>query len=335
MDKQVGKRTWRLHEPTAIASYAVVAGRKEEEGKLTGKFDYVFPDNLFEEATWEKAEQKLQQYALEIALEKNKLDSSSLDCLLGGDLLNQIIATSFTARSAGVPFFGLYGACSTLVEGMILGSALIDGGFAKRLGVCTSSHHDTAERQLRFPTEMGVQRAMTAQWTVTAGGAYILEKNASGVAITHLVAGKIVDNGTKNNMDMGTAMASAAVDTICAYLDDCQDLNSIDYIITGDLGKVGRDICFKMLLNRGYDVNGKYEDCGMLIYRDEQDTHAGGSGCGCSAAVFGAYFMPKLQSGQLKKVLLVGTGALLSPTTTQQGESIPCIAHGVLVERLN
>lgn len=335
MNNRIGKRTWQFSTPAIIASYATTAGIKENEGPLGSHFDFIFPDNLFDEASWEKAEQKLQQYALEIALEKRGVESDTIDCLLGGDLLNQIVATNFTARWAGTPYLGLYGACSTLAEGLLLAGTLLSGGFVQRAAVCTSSHHDTAERQLRFPTEMGVQRAMTAQWTVTGGGAYLLEKGQGNIGVTCGVCGKIIDNGTKNNMDMGTAMASAAVDTICAYLNDCHDLASLDYIVTGDLGHIGWEICQKMLLQRGYDVKNKLLDCGMLIYDKKQDTHAGGSGCGCSATVLGAHFLPQLTEGKLKKILLVGTGALLSPTSTQQGESIPCIAHGVVIEQLH
>lgn len=334
MKNRIGKRTLKYNAPIPIGAYATVAGRKEQEGPLGSCFDHIFTTNLHEEDSWEKAEQKLQQYAMEIALEKAQLTGEQLDYFIGGDLLNQIIATSFTARAVGAPYFGVYGACSSLVESMILGSCLIDGGFAQRIGVCTSSHHDTAERQLRYPTEMGVQRTMTAQWTVTGSGAYILGEKAADVAITRGIAGRIIDSGIKNNMDMGTAMASAAADTIKAYLDDTNDLGGLDCIVTGDLGKIGQDICIHTLLNQGYDVADKFLDCGNLIYDDTQDVHAGGSGCGCSALVLGAYFMPRLKEGICRKILLVGTGALLSPTSTQQGESIPCIAHGVVIERL-
>ncbi len=334
MQNRIGKRTLQYKTPIPIGAYATVAGRKEQEGPLGERFDHIFPTNLHEEDSWEKAEQKLQQYAMEIALEKAQITGEQLDYFIGGDLLNQIIATSFTARAIGAPYFGVYGACSSLVESLILASCLIDGGFAGRIGVCTSSHHDTAERQLRYPTEMGVQRTMTAQWTVTGSGAYLLGSAASDIAVTRGIPGRIVDSGIKNNMDMGTAMASAAADTIKAYLDDTDDLGGLDYIVTGDLGAIGQDICTHALLNQGYDIADKFLDCGNLIYDSTQDVHAGGSGCGCSALVLGAYFLPRLKAGSLKKILLVGTGALLSPTSTQQGESIPCIAHGVVIERL-
>lgn len=335
MKKRIGKATMKFEEPVYIHSFATVVGPKEKAGPLGERFDYSFKDNLHEEASWEKAEQKLQQYAMEIALEKGEKSASGLDCYLGGDLLNQITASNFTARALGVPYLGLYGACSTLVESFVVSGCLIDGGFAEVTGVCTSSHHDTAERQLRYPTEMGVQRGMTCQWTVTGSGAYILAKHSSSkVAITRGIVGKIVDLGISDNMDMGTAMAPGAADTIITYLEDNHDFETLDYIVTGDLGYIGQDICRKILLNKGYDVKGKYLDCGALIYSRQQDTHGGASGCGCSATVLAAYFMPLLESGQAKKILFVGTGALLSPTTVQQGESIPCLAHGVLLERI-
>lgn len=335
MGKRIGKRTLIYDKPLAIGNYATVAGTKEQEGPLGAHFDHIFTTNLHEEASWEKAEQKLQQYAIEIALSKAGLTSGDLDYFIGGDLLNQIIATSFTARAVGVPYFGIYGACSSLVEGMILAGCLLDGGFAKRIAVCTSSHHDAAERQLRYPTEMGVQRTMTAQWTVTGSGAYILGDLPSDIAITQAVPGKIVDSGVKNNMDMGTAMASAAADTIKAYLDDNQGAGDLDYIVTGDLGRIGLEVCTQVLLSQGYDVADKIIDCGNLIYNAKQDVHAGASGCGCSALGLGAYFLPRLVGGSCRKILLAGTGALLSPTSTQQSESIPCIAHGVVIQRLS
>lgn len=335
MEKRIGKATLKFEKPIFIHSYGTVVGPKEKMGPLGEAFDYSFKDNLYGETSWEKTEQKLQQYAMEIALEKGKTDFGQLDCYLGGDLSNQITASNFTARALGVPYLGLYGACSTLVESFVISGCLIDGGFAKTTGVCTSSHHDTAERQLRFPTEMGVQRGMTCQWTVTGSGAYILAKDSSSkVAITKGIIGRVVDLGISDNGDMGTAMAPGAADTIATYLADNHDLAELDYIVTGDLGQIGQAICSKMLLGKGYDLKGKYVDCGTLIYSKQQDTHAGASGCGCSATVLGAYFLPLLESGQAKKILFVGTGALLSPTTTQQGESIPGVAHGILLERI-
>ena len=333
MNKRIGKATLQFEKPVYIHSYGTVVGPQEKAGPLGEKFDYDFPNNLYNEDSWEKAEQKMQRYAMEIALEKGGKLSSDLDCYIGGDLLNQIIASSFNARTMQVPYLGLYGACSTLAESLVVGSCLIDGGFAQRIGVCTSSHHDTAERQLRYPTEMGVQRPLTAQWTVTGSGAYILDENSpSGIVIKKGIIGKIIDLGIADNNDMGTAMAPAAIDTIATFLEDNPNLTDIDLVVTGDLGYIGQELCFQGLLNKGHDLKGKYLDCGALIYTKSQDVHAGGSGCGCSATVLGAHFLPMLQSKQVKKILLVGTGALLSPASVQQGETIPCIAHGVLIE---
>ena len=333
MGKRIGKRTIQYDQPVAIRSWATVAGRKEARGKLAEHYDFILNHNQFGEKSWEKAEQKMQQYALELALEKAGLQANQLDYFLGGDLLNQIIATSFTARSLGVPYFGLYGACSSLAEGMILGSCLLDGGYGQMAAVCTSSHHDAAERQLRYPTEMGVQRTLSTQWAVTGSGAYILAHGQGCWQIVGAIPGKIVDRGISNSSDMGSAMAAAAVDTIIAWLQDTNGLNQLDYIVTGDLGKIGYEICKKMLTEQGYKVEGKYFDCGMQLYHEEdQDVHAGGSGCGCSAVVMGAKFLPQMAEREHCRLLFVGTGALLSPLTVQQGETIPGIAHGVLIE---
>lgn len=333
MGKRIGKRTIQFDSPVAIRSWATVAGRKEALGQLGGHYDFVVPHNQFGEKSWERAEQKLQQYALELALEKVRLYGHQLDYFLGGDLLNQIVATSYTARTLDVPYFGLYGACSSLVEGLILGSCLLDGGFGKRVAVCSSSHHDAAERQLRYPTEMGVQRTLSAQWTVTGSGAYILEQGNSCWKITEAVPGKVIDCGICNSSDMGTAMAPAAVDTILAWLQDRGGVQKLDGIITGDLGKIGYEICKKQLELQGYAVAERYFDCGMQIYHaEDQDVHAGGSGCGCSAVVLGAKYLPWMAEKPHCRILLVGTGALLSPLTVQQGESIPGIAHGIVIE---
>lgn len=339
--KRVGTRTLQFEVPISIRSWATVAGRKEQEGKLTGKFDYTVTDNRLGQKSWELAEQRLQQYAVELALAKADLTFSQLSFYMGGDLLNQIVATSYTARMTDVPYIGLYGACSTLAEGMLVGSCMLDGGFGTRVAICTSSHHDGAEQQLRYPTEMGVQRTLTAQWTVTGSGAYILEQGIGAWRIVQAIPGKIVDRGVCNSSDMGSAMAAAAVDTIACWIEDTDELDRLDFIITGDLGKIGYEICKKQLLQRGYAVEGKYYDCGMELYHaEQQDVHAGGSGCGCSAIVLGAEFLPRMKAHAESKrdgvkscrVLFVGTGALLSPATVQQGESIPGVAHGVVIE---
>ena len=337
-NRRIGMRTIRYQKPVKIKNWATVAGRKEQEGKLSGKYDYIYDNNRLGQKSWERAEQRLQQTAVELALEKAGLAFHDLSYYMGGDLLNQIVATSYTARMTDVPYIGLYGACSSLAEGMIVGGCMLDGGYGERVAVCTSSHHDAAEQQLRYPTEMGVQRTKTSQWTVTGSGAYILEQGRGEWSILEAIPGKIVDRGVSNSSDMGSAMASAAIDTISAWADDTDALDEIDYIVTGDLGKIGYEICKAQLLERGYAIEGKYFDCGMeLYYAEQQDVHAGGSGCGCSAVVLGAHFLPQMKSVAIKqhrrcRLLFVGTGALLSPVTVQQGESIPGIAHGVLIE---
>lgn len=340
-NRRIGSRTLQFASPVAIKAWATVAGRKENEGKLTGQFDYVFEENRLGQKSWERAEQRLQQSALELALEKAGLSFHHLSYYMGGDLLNQIVATSYTARMTDVPYIGLYGACSSLAEGMIVGGCMLDGGYGERVAVCTSSHHDAAEQQLRYPTEMGVQRTLSAQWTVTGSGAYILEPGRGEWSILQTIPGKIVDRGISNSSDMGSAMAAAAIDTISCWIEDTGLLDDVDYIVTGDLGKIGYEICKKQLIQRGYAVDGKYFDCGMEIYHaEQQDVHAGGSGCGCSAVVLGAGFLPQMKADVENRkrgkttcrLLYVGTGALLSPVTVQQGESIPGIAHGVLIE---
>jgi len=322
----------KLNRNIYLESWATVVGRKEHAGPLGEKFDYYFSDNLFGQDSWEMAEQKMQQYALEIALEKKKLTMYDLDFFIGGDLLNQIIATTFTARMTQIPYLGLYGACSTLAEGLIIASVLLEANMANRVGVVSSSHHDTAERQLRYPTEMGVQRFMTNQWTATAAGCYLLTDQKTPWRISKVIAGKIVDKGIADNNDMGSAMAPAAADTISTFLKETTD--EIDLIVSGDLGILGSELCQQLVENNGYFMGARYVDCGVMLYdNDGQDTHSGGSGCGCSAAVLGADILPLMEKGNYQKVLFVGTGALLSPTSVQQGKTIPCIAHGVLIER--
>jgi len=332
---RVGEQTLNFFSPVAIASFASIVGPKEGKGPLGTGFDYVLPDNLYGQKSWEKTEQKMMEHCLNLALAKKNYLPKDLDFFLAGDLLNQIIPSSFTGRSLGVPFLGLYGACSTLVEGLVLGSIIINGGFGKKVAVSSSSHHETAERQLRYPTEMGVQRTMTAQWTVTGCGAFILEDNADNaqIIITQGIIGKVIDLGQANAMDMGAAMAPAAADTIIRYFKDTGRIpEDFDLIVTGDLGNIGRILCQELVLQNGYDISKNYTDCGVLIYDPSQDTHAGGSGCGCSASVLAGYILPQILAGKLRNVFFIGTGALLSPTSAQQGETIPGIAHGIVIQ---
>lgn len=331
--KKIGKQTLQFASAPIISSWASVVGKKEGEGPLQQYFDIILNDgNSFKgDKSWEKSEQKLMQHSMELALEKIKLTPSDLDFYLAGDLLNQLISANFTARFMGIPFLGLYGACSTLAEGLTVGGILLDGGFAENVGVSASSHHDTAERQYRYPTELGVQRPMTAQWTVTGGGSYVLQKMGSGIRLTFATIGKIKDMGVSNANDMGTAMAPAAFDTIQTHFQDLgRKITDYDLIVTGDLGVVGLNVLKTLLKENGYPTD-NVSDCGIMIYDPSQDTHAGGSGCGCSAVVLN-YLLDKMRNKKYQRIFLIGTGALLSPTTSLQGESIPCIAHGVLLE---
>ncbi|MDK2881951.1 MAG: stage sporulation protein [Bacillota bacterium] len=333
--KKVGRQTFMFSRPLPIISTGTVVGKKEGEGPLGEYFDQVVTDPLFGEKSWEKAESKMVRTAIQLAMQKSNLAYGDLDFMFGGDLLNQIIASNFAARDVPVPFYGLFGACSTYTEALSLAGITLDGGFAARVLVTASSHYQTAERQYRFPAELGVQRKPTAQWTVTGAAATIVGEGGSGPALTCTTVGKVVDMGIKDINDMGSAMAPAAVATIKQHFEDTgRGPDYYDVIATGDLGSLGKVLAQEMLAEAGYDLSKNFTDCGVLIFRPDQDVHSGGSGCGCSATVFAGYFYRGLLSGQYGKVLLVSTGALLSPTSYQQGESIPCIAHAVAVERV-
>ena len=333
MKQREKRRPIQFAHPIALRSWATVAGKKESQGKLAGQYDIVLENNSFGETSWERAEQKMQQYAVELALEKGNRKAAALDFFFGGDLSNQIMATNLTARALAVPYFGLYGACSSFAEGLLLGGCLLDGGFGQCAAVCASSHHDAAERQLRFPTEMGVQRTLTAQWTVTGSGVYLLERGEGDLQLIGAIPGKVVDRGGHNQADLGSAMAAAAADTIQTWLAENDGRQSVDAIVTGDLGKIGYELCKEQLQTAGYAIETCYSDCGMQVYHEErQDVHAGGSGCGCSAIVLGAKYLSELRRKKKGTLLFVGTGALLSPTSVQQGESIPGIAHGVVIQ---
>jgi stage V sporulation protein AD len=331
--KRLGKQTIAFTEPPIILSRACVVGPKEGEGPLKGSFDKVIADNYYNEKTWEKAEQKMLQEAMEIALGKANLQPDDMDFLLAGDLLNQLISANYTARNLGIPFLGLYGACSTMVESLVVGSILIDGGYAEKVLAGASSHYDTAERQFRFPTELGTQRPLSAQWTVTGAGSIILSKAGLGPRITHATVGKVVDMGISDSNDMGSAMAPAAADTMMKHFEDTnRGPQDYDLIITGDLASIGKALTQQLVTKANYNLNKNYTDCGMLIYDPIQDTHAGGSGCGCSAVVLCGKILKDMDEGKFKRILVIGTGALLSPTSILQGESIPGIGHAVVIE---
>lgn len=335
MGNRLGKQTLKLSTPPSMISNASIVGPKEGEGPLAQYFDHILQDDYFGEESWEKAESKMLKEVVKDAITKSGKNSASINFFFAGDLLNQIVSSSFAARELQIPFIGLYGACSTMAESICMGSMTLDGGFADSVVCATSSHFSSAERQYRFPLEQGVQRPPFAQWTVTGAGAAVLAATGNGPYITHLTIGKVLDFGIKDANNMGAAMAPAAVDTITAHLADTgRSPEYYDLIITGDLGNVGKAITLDMMLKEGFDINKIYNDCGSMIFDGEkQDTHAGGSGCGCSASVLNGYIAKEMKNGNINRVLLVATGALLSPITAWQGESIPSIAHAVAIEK--
>lgn len=319
--------------PAYVRSYAAVTGRKEGEGPLGKCFDYVSRDNRFGRKTWEQAESHMVEKAVELALQKGELTAADLSCAMGGDLLNQCIATSFGMRSVGAPFFGLYGACSTMAEGLILSAMLISGGFMQAALCTAASHFCSAERQYRYPLEYGGQRPPTAQWTATACGAVILSPQPSTVRITAATAGRIYDPGVTDAANMGAAMAQSAYETLSSFFRDSGSRpEEYDLIVTGDLAAVGHDVVVHLFHDDGVDIGANYRDCGMMLYDDAQDVHAGASGCGCSGAVLCGHILPSMEQGLYRRVLFCATGALMSPLSTFQGESIPGICHLVRLE---
>ncbi|MBR4030719.1 MAG: stage V sporulation protein AD [Clostridia bacterium] len=317
-----------------ILETASSVGKKEGEGNLGQYFDNIYQDAYLGEKSWEKAESRLVKNTLQTLLDKTKLKPSDIDVVFGGDLLNQCIGSNYGLLDFNIPFFGLYGACSTFVEGLILASITVNGGHAKKAVAITSSHFCSSERQFRFPLEYGGQRTPTAQWTVTGSGAALVSTGGD-IRITHATVGKIVDYGIKDVNNMGAAMAPAAIDTIVRHFKD-RNLSSdyFDLVVTGDLGMVGRQIVEEQLFGYGIDVKDRYLDCGEQIFDGKrQDTHAGGSGCGCCASVFSGWLYKLLQNKKYKRILLTATGALMNPTTCFQGENIPGIAHAVAIER--
>lgn len=336
MNKHVGKHTVKLQEPVYILSAASTAGRKEGEGPLRNLFDRVLEDDTCGESSWEKAESKLIKDNFTLAIEKAGLKKKDIDYCITGDLLNQVSASTFGVKDFNIPFLGIYGACSTMGEAMSLGSMLIDGGFAYNLLVGASSHFCAAEKQFRAPLGMGSQRPQTSTWTVTGDGAVVLSKKGRDVSpkITEVLTGKIVDMNVKDPNNMGAAMAPAAADLIAAYFKETgRDADYFDVIATGDLGYTGRELTVELLKADGYVLDGRFTDCGIEIFdRENQDTHCGGSGCACSALVFTSKFFKMLYEGKIKRMLFMPTGALMSTTTSQQGESIPSVAHGLVIE---
>ena len=317
----------------AILAAGAIGGKKESEGPLAAYFDGTTADTTFRQLSWEKAESKMQAIALETAKRKAGLKDADLDALFSGDLLNQCISSSFAVRDTGVPFFGLYGACSTMAEALILSGMAVNGGYARIAAAMSSSHFASAERQYRFPLGYGGQRTPTAQWTVTGAGCLILGQREQGPFVNAATVGSVVDYGIKDAANMGAAMAPAAFQTIRAHLDDLgRSPEDYDLIVTGDLGAVGKELLLDLFRREGISLGGVYQDCGTMIYDlEKQDVHAGGSGCGCGSVVLCGYLMGQLLKGKLRHILFCGTGALLSPLTTQQGESIPAVCHAVAI----
>lgn len=332
---RLGRQTVSMDKYVYIKQTAAIAGVKEGEGPLRDTFDTVLTDDTVGEKTWEKSESMLQKKAAYMALEKANLTQQQVDYVLAGDLLNQCVGAHYSVRDFDIPFLGLYGACSTMTESLSIGSMLISGGFANNVMCLTSSHFCTAEKQFRMPLEYGGQRPPSAQWTVTGSGCAILSAEAGMARITHVTSGKVIDKGVSDLTNMGAAMAPAAIDTLLAHFNDTGlDPSYYDMILTGDLGYVGSDILVDLMKKEGYDISQIHNDCGKMIFdREKQDTHAGGSGCGCCASVLCGHILKEIQSGNINKILVMATGALMNPMVVQQGESIPCIAHAVTIEK--
>lgn len=335
MATRIGKSTIILDNPPSIVSYGSVVGKKEHEGPIGDEFDAFDNDSRFGEESYEKAESRLQKIAVETALRKCGKNEKDIDCIFAGDLLNQCIGSSFGLRAMGIPFIGLYGACSTMALGLSLASVMIDSGAANCAVAVTSSHFCSAERQYRFPLEYGSQRTPTAQWTVTGSGATVLERANGSPFINAITFGKIEDLGVTDANNMGAAMAPSAASTLKAYFEDTQTApEDYDIIYTGDLGKVGSKLLYELMENDGFDIRCRHNDCGLKIFDCEgQDVHAGGSGCGCSAAVLNSFIMHRFESNDFKNILFMSTGALMSPTSTMQGESIPGISHLINIKK--
>lgn len=329
------KTTIFFHNAPTIISTSTVGGPKECVGKVGSFIDVKLDNDMFDESTFEKAETKMLYTSVINAINKSDKDIKEIDCLLAGDLLNQIISATFTARQIDVGFLGLYNACATFVESLILGASLIDGNKMDNVVCATSSHFSSAERQYRYPLELGSTRPPQSQWTVTGAGACVLSNCGNGPKITSATVGKVIDYGVTDANNMGAAMAPACAETIYNHLIDTnRQPEYYDLIVTGDLGALGSRLVKELIRKKGYDIENQHVDCGELIYNICEDEYQGGCGAGCVSVVFGSYLYNKLINGNIKRILLVATGALLSPVSSQQGESIPGIAHAVSLEML-
>lgn len=329
-----GQQSFLLPQSPVIRAWASTAGKKESEGPLSHTFDITSQDTWFGQRTWEQAEKQLQRMTLSKLAEKANIRMSDFDLVFSGDLLNQCVGSSFSLRNTGIPHLGLYGACSTMAESLLLASMAVGGGFADQVVAMTSSHFASSERQYRFPLGYGGQRTPTSQWTVTGSGAALVCKDGIGPRIVGCTIGTVNDLGIKDANNMGAAMAVAAYSTIKAHLTDFEiEPENYSMIVTGDLGHFGKDMLLELAARDGISLGDRLEDCGCLIYdRQTQDVHSGGSGCGCSAVTLCGYLLNKLNTGKLKSILFCGTGALLSPTSTQQGLPIPGVCHAVAIE---
>jgi len=334
----MGKQSWVFQNKPVIAATGVTGGPFEANGKLAADFDILHDDLWIDEDSYEKAHRVLIEEACETVLKKANLQEEDIHFFIAGDLINQITPTSFSARTNQIPYFGIFGACSTSMEGLALASFMIDHGGAKNIITGSGSHNAAAERQFRYPTEYGGQKPPTAQWTVTGAGFALVKENDGTdencpVTVSATI-GKVVDMGLTDPFNMGGAMAPAATDTILAHFKDLNlDASYYDLIVTGDLGEIGRNTSYELLTNAGVKMDKeKYQDCGLLIYKEDQPVNSGASGSGCSAAVLYGHLLNQMKKGKYKRILVVATGALLSPMSFQQGESIPCIAHAVSIE---
>lgn len=333
MAKKLGYSTYKLDNPVYFIGNGAMVSKKEADGPLGKYFKRVIDDDGMGEDSYEKAERRMMEETLFMAIRDAGLTEEQVNLFVGGDLMNQIVSANYTARSYDIPFLGVYGACSTMAESLIVGSMFIDGGFGETVACSTCSHFSSSERQFRNPLELGAQRQTYSQWTVTGAGCSVLGRTGNGPKITHFAIGNVTDYGVLDIANMGSAMAPSAVSTLVHFFKDTNTSPSdYDLIITGDLGKLGSDILRDMMASKGYPLGQVYSDCGHSIYSVTQKTFQGGSGAGCSASVLNSYIIEKLKEKELNKVVFVPTGALMSTTTNQQGDSIPGIAHLVVLE---
>lgn len=336
MKNKVGDQTIIFNNKPKIIGHYSIVGEKEGNGPFKDYYHHIMKDDLFGEKSFEHAERKMLEFVIDNSIKVAKLYLNDIDLIVGGDLLNQIISTSFTARHFDRPFLGVYGACSTMAESLAIGATFVDGGYRNNVVCATGTHFSTAERQYRFPLELGNQRPPTSQWTVTGAGSTVLSLGKSGHSITKATLGKVTDYGIKDVNNMGAAMAPAAMSTLISHFQDTKTYpDDYDLIVTGDLGKLGSEILMDLMEHNGYKLGKNYNDCGQMIFSNSQKSFQGGSGCGCSASVLNSYIIKKLDEGVYKNVLFAATGALLSTLSSQQGDSIPGVCHAVVIEKEN